>query len=131
MIYGTYDKDGSVIIQFNPQVEKLIVSPNGSHLLPCDMCGAIHEAADLVVSFVCGPCYEVLDEYRNLGDSSKAAYTKLRQKYPNKTPERIMDYLNGNDGDIPFEQATCSHEWATDGESDRCYCLNCGADGDA
>lgn len=29
--------------------------------------------------------------------------------------------------DNPF----CIHDWAVNEESDRCYCLNCGADGDA
>lgn len=29
------------------------------------------------------------------------------------------------------EEDSCAHEWVINEESDRCYCLNCGADGDA
>jgi hypothetical protein len=32
----------------------------------------------------------------------------------------------------PFDkEEACCHDWATDEESGRSYCLNCGADGDA
>lgn len=44
----------------------------------------------------------------------------------------VWHYLNGDDPlAANLEQFTCRHQFAIDETSDRCYCLNCGLDGDA
>ena len=142
MIYGTHDKDGNVIIRFNSQVEKLGVGPYGLHLLPCDMCGAVHQVAELCVSFVCNPCARVAGDYKELGENGKSAYRQLRQSHPEQDPERIVEYLNDGDGGATFSQSVCRHEWvntgtAYGGDDERyagegvCYCAHCGLNGDA
>jgi hypothetical protein len=40
-------------------------------------------------------------------------------------------YVQGPDTARNMAQFTCGHEWVINEESGRCYCLLCGADGDA
>lgn len=59
-------------------------------------------------------------------------YQQMRREHPQYPARLVWDFVNGNYPDAAnLEQAACRHEWAINGESDRCYCLNCGADGDA
>lgn len=59
-------------------------------------------------------------------------YLQLRKSRPDVPALIAWDYINGNCPDAQnVDQAMCRHDWAINGEDDRCYCLNCGADGDA
>lgn len=43
----------------------------------------------------------------------------------------VVAFLRDPDVCQNVEQFVCRHDWAINEESDRCYCLNCGKDGDA
>lgn len=61
---------------------------------------------------------------------SMARYQEARGKYPNARAIDLFNFVRDDHG-VTFEQFTCRHEWTINEESDRCYCLCCGADGDA
>lgn len=70
------------------------------------------------------------------------AYATLRADHPEVPAAKILGYLKGGDGQS-FAEFTCTgHKWAYTGTAyggddssylgeGRCYCVNCGADGDA
>jgi hypothetical protein len=70
------------------------------------------------------------------------SYLAMRAKYPSVPAVKIHAYLHSDTGES-FEEFCCpGHEWAFTGTAyggdderwcgeGRCYCINCGADGDA
>jgi hypothetical protein len=70
------------------------------------------------------------------------AYLQLRREHPSVPAQKIHAYLRYGDGER-FEHFICpGHEWAYTGTAyggddesyfgeGRCYCVHCGADGDA
>lgn len=59
-------------------------------------------------------------------------YQQIRRERPNIPAMVVWNYVNGEYPEAQnVDQAMCRHEWAINGESDRCYCMNCGMDGDA
>lgn len=70
------------------------------------------------------------------------AYRALRLQHPDIPARTVHQYLrDGGDG-LTLQQFSCSHEWAYTGTAyggdderfhgeGRCYCVRCGADGDA
>ena len=68
-------------------------------------------------------------------------YTQMRHAHPERRALDIWNYLHRDEA-MSFEQFTCRHEWAYTGTAyggddesymgeGRCYCIHCGADGDA
>ena len=70
------------------------------------------------------------------------AYVKLRAEHPRIPARKILAYIKDGGGES-FAEFTCpGHQWAYTGSAyggddesyfgeGRCYCQNCGADGDA
>jgi hypothetical protein len=58
------------------------------------------------------------------------SYMWTRKMYPLVPAKRVLQWLN-NDYAVTLPQFICKHDWAVNGETDACYCLNCGLDGDA
>jgi len=59
-------------------------------------------------------------------------YLTLRRSRPDVPAIKAWRFINGDYPEAQtIDQAICRHEWALDGESGRCYCMYCGADGDA
>ena len=64
-------------------------------------------------------------------DGTAQQYFALRSERPEVPAWRALAYVSGDYPDAQnIDQVMGRHEWATSGEDDRCYCLNCGADGD-
>lgn len=65
----------------------------------------------------------------------KAATAQSYMRERSGMKYRAIDVYRFIRGDDPLaanmEQFTCGHHWAVNEETDRCYCLNCGLDGDA
>lgn len=60
-----------------------------------------------------------------------ARYFQLRADRPDVPARFAFGYVTDAYPDAQnIDQAMCRHHWAHD-DMDRCYCLNCGADGDA
>lgn len=61
-------------------------------------------------------------------------YQLLRAQHQDVAASTVYRYIIEGDG-MPFEQFCCpGHQWAYSGDDEyygRCYCLCCGADGDA
>lgn len=60
-------------------------------------------------------------------------YVEVRAQRPDLRAKDIWAWVNCDDPGTAqsIDQFICSHDWAINEESDRCYCLNCGADGDS
>lgn len=69
------------------------------------------------------------------------AYQRLRAQHPQIPARQVHEYLRCGAGES-IEQYLCGHRWAYTGTAyggddesyhgeGRCYCLNCGMDGDA
>jgi hypothetical protein len=88
-------------------------------------------------------CYSELENFRALDEGIRERYRELRQERPDVKPATIIAYLTENEEAMPFKEFVCpGHEWAYTGTAyggddesymgeGRCYCVNCGADGDA
>lgn len=57
-------------------------------------------------------------------------YRDIRRANPSIPAWHVLDYLKTEPG-IIFGQFICTHEFAIIEDSDQCYCLSCGLDGDA
>lgn len=62
--------------------------------------------------------------------AAMAQYVELRRQQPGARAVDVWNYVRG-DQVVTFDQFICEHDWTISLESDRCYCLNCGMDGDA
>ena len=60
-------------------------------------------------------------------------YQEMRQQHPDRRARDVWAFVNNDDQTCgtTFEEFTCRHDWVVNEESDRTYCCNCGADGDA
>jgi hypothetical protein len=79
-------------------------------------------------------------ELQSLAENAQH-YRALRQEHPLIPARQVLAYLKQGEGG-GIQQFLCSHEWAYTGTAyggdderwsgeGRCYCLHCGADGDA
>lgn len=62
-----------------------------------------------------------------------ARYQALRQEFPRIRAQTIHAYIKDDQG-LDLQQFRCGTEWGHDwaySDMDRCYCMNCGADGDS
>ena len=70
-------------------------------------------------------------------------YFQLREQHPTTPAKTLWAYLTQSDGSQSLKEFSCpGHEWAYTGSAyggddesysgeGRCYCVHCGADGDA
>lgn len=59
-------------------------------------------------------------------------YLELRRQRQDVPAVIAWNFVNGEYPEAQnVDQAMCRHKWVINGESDRCYCCYCGADGDA
>lgn len=60
-------------------------------------------------------------------------YQMLRAEFPAIRAQTIHDYIKDDQG-LTLQEFRCGTEWGHDwaySDMDRCYCMTCGADGDA
>jgi len=80
------------------------------------------------------------DQLQSLAENARH-YQALRQQHPSIPARQVLAYLKHGEGG-GIEQFICQHKWAYTGTGyggdderwggeGRCYCIHCGADGDA
>jgi hypothetical protein len=84
---------------------------------------------EIIAHFDCPDCNGHGAKVKRNMDGTRRAELCARCEGAGKlgATEDDLEAASAIGSDNPF----CRHDWAVNEESDRCYCLNCGADGDA